>query len=287
MSPAWARRIKFSLAATLVCAAAPLAQSPGGAGFAAEAQDAAKPAFPATRGQPPGGGFFIDLREGFDEDTEFLSDFDFQADWIHMSFRDENVVFGADGMRLLAEKSEEEGAPYTAGEFQRRGFYGYGRYEVVMRSSDAPGSVSSFFTHTDAQFGDPHTEIDFEFIGRSPWEVHLNYFVGAQNNPQNVELWFDASKAEHLYAFEWSQEYIRWYVDGVKVREVTSEISPIGIPTNASRVIANIWTGNRKSEEWVGTPTFDRASAFYTCISHVPAGQAGKQCSDIFTLPES
>lgn len=285
MSPAWARRIFIGITATAGFGGMALVCAPNVERFAAYGQEAAKADQVSTQGAPPSDAFFIDLREGLDVKTEYLSDFDFSADWISMSFRAKNVVFTSEGMRLLAQKPEEAGAPYTTGEFQRRGFYGFGRYEVVMRSSNAPGVVSSFFTHTDSQFGDPHTEIDFEFIGRSPHEVHLNYFVDVQNNPEDVTLWFDPSQGEHLYAFEWSPDHISWYADGVRIREVTSRTSPIGLPTRPSRVIANIWTGNGKSEDWVGTPTFALTSALYTCISHVPAGMKGKQCSDSFKPP--
>lgn len=253
---------------------------------AALAQEPVQPSGPVTQGAPPGGAFLIDLRQGLDNTTEYLSDFDVNEEWIHMAFRDENIVFGGDGMQLQADKPDDEaGGPYTSSEFQRRGFYGYGRYEVVMRSSGAYGVVSSFFTHTDGQFGDPHSEIDFEFIGRSPQQVHLNYYTAGKDDPVNVELGFDASKGQHLYAFEWMPDSIRWYVDGLKVREVVAATSPVGIPSNSSRVMANTWTGNRTTESWVGTPEFETTSALYTCISHVPAGQHGKQCSDTFVPP--
>lgn len=282
MALAWAKRIAFGLVASAACGGFAVLHAPGDASHTAQAQDVATPAAPLTQGQRPGGAFLMDLSAGWDQQTQYLSDFDFAADWIEMSFRDENIVFDATGMQLNAVKVAGEDPAYTAAEFQRRGFYGYGRYEVVMRASDAPGSVSSFFLHTAEQFGDPHSEIDVEFLGRSPRQVHLNYFVGGRDDSGNVELWFDASKAWHLYAFDWAPDSIRWYVDGRQVRETTSTTSPIGIPANSGRVIANIWTGNRTSEEWVGRPQFDQASAFYLCISHVPVGQSGRQCSDTF-----
>jgi beta-glucanase (GH16 family) len=205
---------------------------------------------------------------------------------VFVALRSNNVVFGPKGMSLFARRSDEEGEPYTVGEFQRRGFYGYGRYETVMRASDAPGVVSAFFTHTSDMFGDPHMEIDFEILGKKPRELHLNYFFDSDNAPENVELWFDASKAEHLYAFEWTPDSLAWFVDGVKVREVFALTSLVGIPANSSRVIANILTGARSTEEWVGTPEFESTETSFSCISHVPIGQTGKQCSDTFMPPK-
>lgn len=240
---------------------------------------------PLNTGRTPGGAFIIDFSKGFDSRTQYLSDFDVDSDWMLLIFRDENVRFDASGMTLRIERNSGRDMPYTMSEFQRIGFYGYGRYEVVMRSSNAPGAMSSFFTHTDPYHGDPHAEIDFEFIGAHPTAVHLNYFSQGANVPIDFQLWFDASQGEHLYAFDWRPDSITWFIDGVQVRQVTAETSSVPIPSASSRVIANTWVGNRKTEEWIGTPSFESTSAFYRCISHVPADQTGAQCSDTFTPP--
>ncbi|MFT3724811.1 MAG: family 16 glycosylhydrolase [Hyphomonadaceae bacterium] len=290
MSPGWAGR---TLAALFVAGIGGLPVIPAMTGClaSADAQEVAAPPppppnEPGTAGHAPGAGFFIDLRTGFDPKTQYISDFDIEAETVLVVLRKENVTFDADGMTLTARRSsEEQGKPYTMGEFQKKGFYGFGRYEAVIRVPAAEGVVSAFFTHTSRQFGDPHTEIDFEFVGRKPREAHLNYFVDGKNVPVNVDLWFDASQAEHLYAFEWTPDSIVWYVDGRKVRTVKRKNSPIGIPTNSSRVIASVLAGARATEEWVGTPDFESASALFSCISHVPIGQTGKQCSDTFTPP--
>jgi beta-glucanase (GH16 family) len=236
-------------------------------------------------GHPPGDAFFTDFSEGHDTSTQYLSDFDVDADWVLMSFRKENVLFSKEGMSLLAQRNRGGSMPYTMAEYQRQGFYGFGRYEVVTRASGVPGVVSAFFTHTNEYFGDPHFEIDVEFVGKSPRAVHLNYFTASRDDPLSFDLWFDASKGYHLYAFEWSPDSIVWYVDNVEVRRVTRQTSPVGIPFASSRVIANIWTGNRQAEEWVGPANFQKASASYRCMSHVPAGKTGKQCGDVFMPP--
>lgn len=277
------RRVRalFALiAAAGVCLGSGLA-APGPAGQTAEAQTLARSFAARIGGHAPGEAFLVDMRAGMDKKTHYVADLSFSADWINVSFRPANVSFTAHGMQLVATRLGEGGADYASGEFQRRGFYGYGRYEVVMRASGAPGAVSSFFTHTNEQFGDPHTEIDFEFLGRSPREVHLNYFVNGRDNPLVVPLWFDASKGAHHYAFEWAPDSIRWYIDGRLVRTITSATSPIGIPANSSRVIANLWTGSGSSREWVGAPGFDTTSATYLCMSYVTVGRKGRQCKDV------
>ena len=249
-----------------------------------EAADASPPLL-ANTGKKPGPAFFVDLTKGFDPDTQYLSDFKVDLPGLLMVFESENIRFDRNGMTLSVEKNGEGDMPYTTSEFQHRGFYGFGRYEVVMRATNAPGVVSSFFTHTDDYHGDPHAEIDFEFLGKAPRQVDLNHFHEGDNDPQDIDLWFDASQGEHLYAFEWLPHSITWFIDGVKVREVTAETSPVAIPTASSRVIVNTWVGNRNTLEWVGEAEIESAAAVYRCISHVPVGAAGKQCSNVFTPP--
>jgi endo-1,3-1,4-beta-glycanase ExoK len=239
----------------------------------------------ANTGEEVGDAFIVDLTRGYPQEELYVSDFDVRSDWSLMFFRDDNVGFTKKGLVLRTRKNGDEELQYTSAEVQRVGFYGYGRYEVVMRASGAPGVVSSFFTHTGEFRGDPHDEVDVEILGRTPRSIHLNYFNAGGSDAANIDLWFDASEAEHLYAFEWLPGSIVWYVDGVKLREVNNSTAAVPVPTTASRVLVNTWVGNRQTEEWLGTPEFHETSALYRCISHVPVGQVGKQCSDVFTPP--
>ncbi len=236
-------------------------------------------------GKPPGAGFLIDLSKGHDPETQYLSNYDMDADWVKTAFRSENIHFGNTGMTLVSEQRPSGPSSYTSAEFQRTGFYGYGRYEAVLRASDQHGVVVSFFTHTGEYHGDPHNEIDFEFLGRDPTTAYLNFFRDGQNDLTTVPLGFDASAGEHLYAFEWAPGSIRWYVDGVMVRKETSRSAEAGIPSASQRVLVNVWAGTGTSGDWTGKPVYERATALYRCISHVPLGKKGPQCSDGFKPP--
>lgn len=235
---------------------------------------------PLNTGLPAGPGFLTDLTRGYDEKAHYLSDYRMDEDWISIVYRPENVSFDKSGMTLELFKTKGP-LPFSGSEFQRKGLYGYGRYEAVMTPSGAAGSITSFFTYTGEYWGDPHDEIDFEFVAQRPREVWLNYFTNGVNDPLSVPLWFDTTAGVHLYAFEWSPDSIRWYVDGVRIREVTTTTSNAGgIPRTTGRVVANLWAGNGPSTGWTGQPNFARTRASYRCISHVPMGQAGPQCSD-------
>lgn len=233
----------------------------------------------ANVGSSAGSAFLIDLRRGFDKQTHYLADYSMDEDWIKIAYSPRNIQFDASGMTLELKKSSGP-LPYSGSEFQRHGTYGYGRYEVVMTASSGHGAVSSFFTYTGQYWGDPHDEIDFEFVARNPRAVYLNYFRNGVSDGRFVPLWFDITRGDHLYAFEWSPTSIRWYADGIKIREVTTANAKAGIPKTAGRVVANHWAGAGPATHWTGYPTFEHARASYRCISHVPMGQAGVQCSD-------
>lgn len=250
----------------------------------ANAESPGSRASPANTGRPAGDAFFEDFTGGYDPVTHVLARWDVDSEWMAASYRLGNVAYSSDGLHLTTRISPSDIADYTSGEFQRSGFYGYGRYEVIMKASNAPGVISSFFVYAGEDMGDPHDEIDFELLGRTPRQVHLNFFSKGATSAADIDLPFDASADEHLYAFEWSPSAIIWYVDGVEVRRVVGGPG-VRIPTTTGRVMANVWAANRTVAEWAGTPTVETTTATYRCMSHVPIGKAGRQCSDAFAPP--
>lgn len=235
---------------------------------------------PKTLGAEPGGPFIVQFADGFDPETQYISDFGIHESWMDAYFDPANVRYEDGGVSLVIEKRAQHGEPYTGGEFQQLGFYGYGRYETVMRGAPGVGVVAAFFTHTHSQFnGDPHDEIDFEYMGQNTRQLHLNHFKdGKAAGSTYIDLPFDYTEGEHLYAFEWEPDTIRWYVDGELVYETFDMI-----PDHSGRVIISILAVGEASYGWAGKPTFDTPrAAFYRCISHVPLGQSGAQCSDTF-----
>lgn len=268
-------RAALSCALFAICAAA----------FAiAESPEPGKAA-PRNTGEPTAGAFYIDFSRGFDRQTHIISSWDVNEEWLSASYRPENVRFDSNGMTLQALRKTTSVANYTSAEFQRAGVYGYGRYEVVMRAAAAPGAVATFFVHTGGFAGNPHDEVDFEILGRSPRSVHTNFFAAGDDSAEDAQLWFDAAEADHIYGFEWMPGRIVWSVDGQTIREVNETMPGVRIPTATGRVMASLWVANRTVAEWAGEPDFSEASAIYRCMSHVPAGATGPQCSDTFKPP--
>jgi endo-1,3-1,4-beta-glycanase ExoK len=234
-------------------------------------------------GNEPGDAFYFDLRQGFDEDEHWKANYVMDAPWFATGYTPRNVRFDKHGMTLVIQNKRMQRQPYTGAEFQISGFYGFGRYETIMKAAKGSGVVSSFFTHTDDYFDDPHDEIDFEFLGKNTRAVELNYFAGKrQQGAKTIKLDYDAAEEFHLYAFEWTPTYIKWFIDGKLVHEVHGSNAKTPIPRSSQRVIANIWAAKGTALQWTGPVEFETASAQYLCMSHVPMGRRGKQCADTF-----
>ncbi len=149
-------------------------------------------------------------------------------------------------------------ANYYGGEMRTSKYYGYGDYEVSMKPSGVKGTASTFFVctgpydkHYDTGVGNPHDEIDIEFLGYDTTFVQFNYFVnGVGGHEYKYRLGFDAAEDFHTYGFRWTEEYIVWFVDGKPVHKV-SAASNSPMPSTAGRILTNYWTGTSQAEGWM------------------------------------
>ena len=252
----------------------------------AKAEARADPAPPHNTGKTaPGGAFLMRLSKGFDEATQYQSDYTMEVPWNGSGFARDNIHYGPNGATLVIQKRQMKSLAYAGAELQHTGFFGYGRYEAIVKAPVGSGLVSSFFTHTDDNFGDPHDEIDIEFLGRNTHALHINYFKdGEPAGSYYAPTEFDTSQDFHLYAFEWAPDSIRWFADSKLVHEVHGPAARV--PRAAGRVIMNIWSAGPSARDWLGPRKFnDNASVTYRCVSHVPLGKTAPQCSDDFEPP--
>lgn len=214
------------------------------------------------------GASFVNWFSSMHDDAGwYRADFDNAGHFMQVGWAEDHIGFDQDGMSLRLSDQPSPTNRHTSGEYQRRGRYGFGRYEVVMRAPVGSGLVTSFFTHTGPYFDDPHDEIDFEVLGKDTRRVYLNWYSdGNEGEAVWHELGFDAAKDFHLYAFEWTPETIRWYVDGELVYERPEGSAPV--PQTPGRIIANLWTGSTKQYSWHGVPAFSvPVEARYKCMS--------------------
>lgn len=145
------------------------------------------------------------------------------------------------------------GKDLAGAEYRTSDFYGYGRYETVMQAGSGNGVVTGFFTYTGPSDGKPWDEIDVEILGKNPGQMQVNYFVnGVGHHEHVVNLGFDASAGLHRYAFDWSADAIRWYVDGAEVYSVLGGTGT-PLPSHAGRIMTNLWAVDSTASGWAGS----------------------------------
>ena len=173
-------------------------------------------------------------------------------------WKEDNVLF-SDGNMLL--KIDKDDAGRTGGEVYTFRKFGFGLYKVRMKPIKNSGVVSSFFNY--AQDEENGTEIDIEFLGYDTTKVQFNYYTnGVGKHEYLYDLGFDASEEFHEYAFRWTKDSIKWYVDDQLAYEANTDI-----PQMEAYIFMDAWPGN--SPEWLGeydgkTPLY----AYYDWFSY-------------------
>ncbi|MBD3223410.1 MAG: family 16 glycosylhydrolase [Caldithrix sp.] len=170
--------------------------------------------------------------------------------------------------------------PYRGAEYRTKDTFLYGRFEVRMKSAQVSGMLSSFFTYHEISDLQDWNEIDIEILGLHSGQVQFNTITpGQTNHVHDFETRFNPHQAFHVYAMEWTPDYVAWYVDSVEVYRQTGD--HIQTLNRRQKLMMNIWQPNYP--DWVGT--FDAgdlpAFAFYDWIqyySYTP------QADDRFTL---
>ena len=154
---------------------------------------------------------------------------------------------------------------YKGAEYRTKDSYLYGRFEVRMKSAHREGMLSSFFTYNDA--GGSWNEIDIEIMGRYDDDVQFNTITpGPTNHVGHVPMSLSPHQDYHVYAIEWTPEYVAWFVDGVEVLKQTgSHIQTLTLP---QKIMMNVW--NPQYPNWAGTfyPEALPAFAFYDWVSY-------------------
>ena len=143
-----------------------------------------------------------------------------------------------------------------SGALQTNDSYLYGRFEVRMKSVDGDGLVSSFFTYNTDWIDDlgnlNWNEIDIEMTGNRDNSVQFTTHHPGQPNPWSygeiIELDFNPHLEFHDYAFEWTPEYIKWFIDGIQVYEQNESI--VDDLIYSQKISMNLWPAIWES--WVG-----------------------------------
>lgn len=256
-----------AMLATLV--AAPALGQDTGAGTSAEPTVASPSFFDDFSGEQ------LDRERWFVADGWVNGD-DFDCVWSADAVRkvDDTLVLTMAETTTRAEAAQ--GRTWACAEVQTHAVFGHGTYEVRMRSARGSGVMSAFFTYTGPYFDDPHDEIDFEFPGARTRTVELNVWRDGSDGPgaESVRLDFDPTADFNDYAFEWTPDALRWYVNGELVGEVTDVER---LPTTPSKIYLNLYNGRGNFVPWLGR--FDgRGPAPSMEVAHVAYTAPGDAC---------
>jgi hypothetical protein len=154
---------------------------------------------------------------------------------------------------------------YKGAEYRTKEAFTYGRFEVRLKTAYREGMLSSFFTYNDA--GGDWNEIDIEILGRYSNDFQMNTITAGQTNHVGHYLMPTSPHSDyHIYAFEWTPDYVSWFVDGVEVLKQTgTHIQNLVLP---QKIMMNIW--NPQYTNWAGTFYSESlpAFAYYDWVSY-------------------
>ena len=138
----------------------------------------------------------------------------------------DNIYFDEDGMEMSISKGAD--GKYKGAEIRTitgQGSFSNGYFGGTFKPSNVKGTVSTFFLYTGPAEGNPHDEIDIEFLGKDTTKVQFNYYGGSDKSHEYMyELGFDASQAFHQYGFYWDMQRIVWFVDNQPVYQANTDI---------------------------------------------------------------
>lgn len=209
-------------------------------------------AYAAPLGDPtePQGGSFFETFDHLNPLTWYISDGWNDGAYQGCTWSKSKVRIESGRLVLTLERVASGEPAYQCGEIQSRAFYGYGTFEVRLRVARARGIDQGFFTYVGPTQGRPHDEIDFEALGRNTREVQLNtYVAGKGGHEQIIPIGTDSADEFVNYAFEWTPDRVRWFVNGTLRREITGRGE--NVPTHAGRIVLSIWNGHGL-DDWLG-----------------------------------
>lgn len=147
-------------------------------------------------------------------------------------YRRENITVNNGVLRIRSQRENFQNMEYTSGRMRslNKGDFKYGRIEARIKMDNAPGLWHAFWMlPSNPDVGWPISgEIDImEFVGNTPTQV-LNYIHFADiNNIHRFRGTFHNLLTPHsnfhIYAVEWDENKIRWFVDDVMTFSVTRE----------------------------------------------------------------
>ena len=138
---------------------------------------------------------------------------------------------------------------YWGGEYRTHEGFIYGRFEASIKPPRGNGTLASFFTYHDFTSATAWNEIDYEILGRYTDDVQVTS-IGPGQKWRNSHQYapFVPQDGFHTYAFEWTPDYIAWFIDGIEYyRQEQAHIQQFVFP---QQIMMNLWSPEYAG--WVG-----------------------------------
>ena len=122
----------------------------------------------------------------------------------------------------------------NGGEISSDALYGQGSYAARMKLPNAPSSITGFFLYEPPDYA---SEIDIEIYNDTSRKIMFSTYAGGkQTHTQTMTLPFDPTTGFHDYRFDYAPGSVRFYADGVLMKEWTD-----GLPQTSMHLYANAW----------------------------------------------
>jgi endo-1,3-1,4-beta-glycanase ExoK len=182
-------------------------------------------------------------------------------------------------LTLILNNRRGGGKDFSCGEVQSQESYGYGTYEVRMRPAAGSGIVSGFLSYTGpAQGAAQERWISMQFPGREPKKLLLNFSAGS--NPtlrHNVNLGFDPSEAMNDYAFQWTPQSVRWFVNGELVHTMNTGSASRDAARPAKVIVSMHNNVGEAQSAWLGRFEYE-GQPLQTSYEHIAFTELGAPC---------
>ncbi|MCF1464574.1 family 16 glycosylhydrolase [Agrobacterium vitis] len=200
--------------------------------------------------QPVEGQSFVDTFDKLDLKRWYISDGWNNGPHQNCTWTKKNVKIKDGHLELTFDDKPLGERQYSCAEIQTKQRFSYGTYEARLKTADASGLNSAFFTFIGPRDKTPHDEIDFEILGKNLNEVQVNQYISAKGgNEKMAAVDNGANKGFNDYAFVWEKDRLRYYVNGKLVQDVTD---PAKLPSHSQKIFFSLW-GTDTLKDWMGS----------------------------------
>lgn len=201
---------------------------------------------------------FIDQFETIDQNRWWIMDLPSWASFLDNDYRPSQASTSEEGLTLtLAPNTDPTArAPLVSGLLVTREAYLYGYFEARLRVPRGDGLIAAFYTYVDPEGPTAQQELDIEILGKNTRSLDVALHVGGSAEGGREALPFAASEGFHTYGIEWTETYVRWYVNGAVVHEETGErVERLRHPQN---ITLSLWA-TRELAGWAGRVNVEEA----------------------------